>query len=106
MKFGVLNNLRAGRSDAQVSRILAFLKRHPEVAHIETSSAHAAPEALAALADEGVELLVVNGGDGTLQHTLTEILGHAGFGERVPWIAPGLASACPGSRRCAVGAPT
>lgn len=34
------------------------------------------PDAVAEFADRGVELLVVNGGDGTLQRALTEILGH------------------------------
>ncbi|MCG8590419.1 MAG: hypothetical protein MJE66_14110 [Proteobacteria bacterium] len=88
MRIGILNNLRAGRSDAQVSRLLALLRRHPEVAHVETDSAEAVPEALSELARQEVELLIVNGGDGTVQHALTEILGSREFGDRVPWIAP------------------
>jgi choline kinase len=88
MRIGLLNNLRAGRSDAKVSRILRLLEDHPEVAHVETSSAGAVPDALAELADRNVDLLVVNGGDGTLQHALTEILGQRPFGDRVPMIAP------------------
>ena len=35
-----------------------------------------------------VDLLVVNGGDGTLQYALTEILGNGAFGDRIPMIAP------------------
>ncbi len=87
MRIGLLNNLRAGRSDTQVSRLLGFLKSYPDVVHAETSSAGAVPEALADLADRGVELLVVNGGDGTLQRALTEILGHREFGARVPLVS-------------------
>ncbi len=88
MRIGLLNNLRAGRSDARVTRLLRFLKRHPEVVHTETGSAGALPEALSELSRHDVELLVVNGGDGTLQHTLTEILGNGVFEGRVPLIAP------------------
>ena len=74
MRIGVLNNLRAGRNRKCVAELLHFLKDHPEVAHVETSSARAVPDALWELARQDVELLVVNGGDGTLQHTLTELL--------------------------------
>lgn len=88
MRIGLLNNLRAGRNDAQVGRLLRFLKRHPEVAHVETESAGAVPEALAELFSHEIDVLVVNGGDGTLQHALTEILGSDEFRWQVPMIAP------------------
>jgi hypothetical protein len=87
MRIGLLNNLRAGRNERRVHRLLGFLKQHPEVAHVETMSAAAVPEALAELAREEVGLLVINGGDGTLQHALTEILGQGEFGGRVPLLA-------------------
>jgi hypothetical protein len=54
---------------------------------VETTCAEAVPEALAELAREDVELLVVNGGDGTLQHALTAILGDAAFEGRQPLVA-------------------
>ncbi len=66
MKVGVLNNLRAGRSDAVVSRALALLRSYPQVAHVETECAGALPSALSELARQDVELLVVNGGDGSV----------------------------------------
>jgi hypothetical protein len=88
LRIGILNNLRAGRSNAQVRRILHFLSDYPEVAHVETDCAEAVPEALSVLERQDVELLVVNGGDGTLQHAFTEILGNREFGDRVPLIAP------------------
>lgn len=87
MRIGVLNNLRAGRSRAQVSKILAQLRRYPEVAHVETDSARALPEALAELARREVDVLVLQGGDGTLQYTLTELLTSSDF-ERLPAVAP------------------
>ncbi len=88
MRIGVVNNLRAGKSQHQVSRMLGFLRSHPDVLHVETEHAGVMPEALAELARQEVDLLVINGGDGTLQYVLTEILGSHAFGDRVPMIAP------------------
>lgn len=88
MRIGLLSNLRAGRSHVQVRRLLDHLTAHPDVAHVETDAAGAVPDALAELAHRDVELLVVNGGDGTLQYALSAILGEGAFEGRVPWIAP------------------
>ena len=87
MRIGLLNNLRAGRNRKGVAKLLHFLDDHPEVARVETSSAQAVPDALWDLAHRDVELLVVNGGDGTLSHALGEILGSGAFDGRVPHVA-------------------
>jgi hypothetical protein len=87
VKIGVLNNLRAGQSGKTVSRVLSLLSAYPDVMHVETDHAGALPEALSEFARRRIDLLVVNGGDGTLQHALTEILGNDEF-EQVPLIAP------------------
>jgi hypothetical protein len=87
VQIAVLNNLRAGQSGKVVSRILSLLSAYPDVMHVETDQAGALPEALAEFARRGIDLLVVNGGDGTLQHALTEILGNDEF-EQIPMIAP------------------
>ena len=88
MRIGVVNNLRAGKSQEPVNRMLGFLSSHPDVLHVETDNAGVMPEALADLARQEVDLLVINGGDGTLQYVLTEILGSRAFGDRVPLVAP------------------
>ncbi len=88
LRIGVVNNLRAGKSQEQVGRMLGFLRSHPDVLHVETEHAGVMPDALAELARQEVDLLVVNGGDGTLQFVLTEILGNSAFGNRIPMIAP------------------
>jgi diacylglycerol kinase (ATP) len=87
VRIGVLTNLRAGRSSTRVSRILSFLQGHPDVPHVETESHDQIPGALAVLANHGVDVLAVNGGDGTLQRALTEILGNGAFAHP-PLIAP------------------
>lgn len=74
MRVGVLNNLRAGRNRKRVSQVLEVLRRYPDVVHVETESVRALPEALGELTRREVDLLVVNGGDGTLQYVLTELL--------------------------------
>jgi len=85
--MGLLSNLRAGRSTRSVSRVLAHLGGQPHVCHVETDGADAVPDALAELARREVEVLVVHGGDGTLQHALTEILSSPVF-PKPPLIAP------------------
>lgn len=87
MRIGLLNNLRAGRNRRGVAALLDSLADHREVVHVETSSAQAVPDALWELARQDVELLVVNGGDGTLSHALTEILDAEAFDGRVPRVA-------------------
>jgi hypothetical protein len=88
LRIGVLNNLQAGKNDARVTRLLQFLKAYPEVVSVETSAIGAVPEALAELASREVDLLAINGGDGTLAWALGEILGNRAFGDQVPLVAP------------------
>ena len=54
--------------------MLEVLRRYPDVVHVETESVRVLPEALGELTRREVDLLVVNGGDGTLQYVLTELL--------------------------------
>ena len=86
-RIGVLNNLRAGKQGSRVEDVLALLQGHPEVSHEETGSAALLERAIGRLARRDLDVLVVNGGDGTLQHALTEILERRAF-SRLPMIAP------------------
>ena len=88
LRIGILSNLRAGQSDKHVPRLRSFLTAHPDVVSAETHSADDVPEVLTELANQDIGLLMVYGGDGTLQHVLTEILGRRRFGDRIPMIAP------------------
>lgn len=87
MRIGVLNNVRAGRNPGRTGRVRAFLKAHPEIPQVETENGEHVAEALLLLARKEVELLAINGGDGTLQRILSEILGTGRFSQ-LPLIAP------------------
>jgi len=68
------------------SRVVEWLHGRRDIPHVETDLP-SIRDGLAELAAKGVDLLVVNGGDGTLQRVLTEILSEPIF-EQVPMIAP------------------
>ncbi len=74
MRIGVLTNLRAGGSGSRAAQVLEHLANYPDIVHVETESADTAPEVVRELARAGIDILVVNGGDGTLARTLTELL--------------------------------
>jgi len=87
MRIGVISNTRAGRRGPHVDRVVSFLKNHSDVPRFETDNSGSVHGALADLARREVNVLVVNGGDGTLQRTLSELLGKGAF-ERLPLIVP------------------
>lgn len=87
MRIGVLNNLRASHSNTKVSRMLSFLRAHPHIVHVETDNGDQVPDALAHLRRQEIEVIAVNGGDGTLQRVLTELLGNP-LSQPLPLIAP------------------
>lgn len=87
MKLGVLTNLRAGKDNARVERVVDFLARQPDLLHEETHDFDRVPDVMREFAEAGVSVLVMNGGDGTLQHALTHLFGPDGPSWR-PMIAP------------------
>ena len=88
MRLGVLTNLSAGGGGQRAERIREFLRDHPDVPHVGPTDATGIGGALAQLADRGVDVLAVSGGDGTLQRTLTELLANGKIFPEFPIIAP------------------
>lgn len=88
MRIGVLSNLQAGGSGVQVARVLDRLSKYPDIVHVETEHSHVAPEAMRELADAGIGILVVNGGDGTVVRSLTEVLCATSPFKNPPLVAP------------------
>lgn len=74
MRIGILSNLQAGGDGVRVARVLDHLSKYPDIVHVETEHSNVAPDAVRELAEAGIGILVVNGGDGTLQRSLTEVL--------------------------------
>lgn len=87
LRIGVLSNLRAGQRDSRIESVLEFLSTHPDVYHLETPDDTSVVPALTEMAAAGVELLVLNGGDGTVQHAMTHLYGGV-FPGWNPWVAP------------------
>ncbi len=86
-RIGVLSNLQAGRNAVRASEIVTLLGDHPDVVHVQTSGGEDVSAILSRFADREVELLIVNGGDGTLQQALTAMLSRPLF-SRLPLVAP------------------
>lgn len=87
MRVGVVSNPRAGRNAARASEMAALLTGQRDVAHVATDDPDNLPGVLKRFADEGVGLLIVNGGDGTLQQVLTVLL-TGDVSEGFPLVAP------------------
>ncbi len=87
MRLGLLSNGQAGLSRASPVALTPARENAPEVVQVTTQASADVPAALACLARQGVTLLAVNGGDGTLQRVLTEVLAGSIF-QPLPAIAP------------------
>jgi hypothetical protein len=87
VRVGVLTNLQAGRKNTRLQRVLSFLESYPDIPHVETEGYQQVREALSLLMEKEVDILVVNGGDGTLQRALTELLRNGSL-PTLPAVAP------------------
>lgn len=70
-RIGVLSNPLSGGNRYGLGRIHQVVRRYPDVVHLEASKPEAVAAALAAFAADEVDLVAVNGGDGTIQAVLT-----------------------------------
>ena len=72
-RVALLSNPRSTGNIAQLPQIRAFCDAHPELFHYEVERADQIGEAMATIARVKPKLLVINGGDGTVQAALTEL---------------------------------
>jgi hypothetical protein len=86
LRIGLLNNLRAGRRP-HAARLAELLRARPDVISIETGGAHELGPALDELERREIEVLVLNGGDGTVQCAITALLRDPQR-QRLPAVAP------------------
>lgn len=81
MKIGVLGNPQSRRNRQLLPAVEALLRSHPEVSYARLERFDELASVLRAFAAEGVGLLVISGGDGTISAALTQIFAHRVFDE-------------------------
>ena len=86
MRIGLLSNPLSGRNRKALPELRALLSGEPAVLWREASTPEEAAQAMSELAAQGVEVLALNGGDGTVQAALTFL-----FNERPFPVLPKLA---------------
>ena len=74
MRIGLLSNPKSEGNRKGMPRLEAMLRDCPEILHHRFSPEEGFAPPLAAMAEAGVELLIVNSGDGTVHGVLTELL--------------------------------
>lgn len=86
-RIALLSNPKSTGNLAQLPRIRAFCANHPDIFHYEVEKADQVGAALRTIARVRPKVLVINGGDGTVQAALTEIHNGAHFGDNPPPVA-------------------
>ena len=85
-KLGLISNPRSHRNRRGLDGIQRAVADAPEVIHIATEAPHDLDAALLEMARQEVGMLLINGGDGTVQTVLTRILEDRPFAT-VPYLA-------------------
>lgn len=86
-RIALLSNPRSTGNLSQLPRIRAFCAEHPDIFHYEVEKADQIGQALKTIARIRPKILVINGGDGTVQSALTELHNGGHFGSEVPPVA-------------------
>src|SRR3954462_9381144 len=86
-RIALLSNPKSTGNLAQLPRIRAFCAEHPDIFHYEVEHAHQVGDALKTIARVHPKVLVINGGDGTVQAALTEMFNGGHFGDTPPPVA-------------------
>jgi diacylglycerol kinase family enzyme len=86
-RIALLSNPKSTGNIAQLSRIRDYCAEHPDIFHYEVEQAGQIGDALRQIARVRPKLLIINGGDGTVQAALTEMHNGEHFGDRPPPVA-------------------
>ena len=87
VRVALLSNPRSTGNRAILPRVRSFCAAHPEIFHYEVESVDQIDAALRTIARVRPRVLVINGGDGTVQSTLTELYHGGQFGPEPPPVA-------------------
>jgi hypothetical protein len=97
LRVGVLSNRLSTRNRKSMARLHRLLARHAEVPHVAIDDWARLPEAVDRLTGADLDVIVVNGGDGTVVGLLTELR------RRAPARAPALAVLAAGNTNMIAG---
>ena len=86
-RIALLSNPRSTGNIAQLARIRAYCADHPDIFHYEVEHVDQVGDAMKSIARVRPKMLVINGGDGTVQASLTEIHNGGHFGASPPPMA-------------------
>jgi hypothetical protein len=86
-RIALLSNPKSTGNIAQLPQIRAYCSDHPDLFHYEVEHASQIGEAMKSIALVRPKVLAINGGDGTVQATLTELYNGGHFGEAPPPVA-------------------
>ena len=78
--IGVISNRKSHRNRRGLQAVRELLAQDPGVLHDEIEDVAALPATLDGFAARGVDLVVVNAGDGTVQAVMTDMLNSGDFG--------------------------
>ena len=86
-RIALLSNPKSTGNVAQLPRVRAYCAEHPDIFHYEVERVEQIGEALKTIALVKPAMLVINGGDGTVQAALTELYNGGHFGDAPPPVA-------------------
>lgn len=86
-RVALLSNPRSTGNRSLLPRIRAFCAEHRDIFHYEVEEVDQISDALRTIARVRPKILVINGGDGTVQATLTELYHGDHFGTTPPPVA-------------------
>jgi hypothetical protein len=84
LRLGVLSNANSGHNRRYLARLEALAQRYPHVTHLSTGHGGEVRDALREFARRGIDVLAINGGDGTIARVLGETLEAQPFPARLP----------------------
>jgi hypothetical protein len=86
-RIALLSNPNSTGNLSQLPRIRAFCAEHPDIFHYEVEKPEQVGAALRTIARVRPKVLAINGGDGTVQAALTELVNGGHFGDHRPPVA-------------------
>jgi diacylglycerol kinase family enzyme len=86
-RVALLSNPRSTGNRALLPRVRSFCAEHPDIFHYEVEDVSQIGEAIRTIARVQPKVLIINGGDGTVQTTLTEMYHGGHFGDSPPPVA-------------------